>query len=186
MSSVVNVFLLSDVDGLGRFGDKCRVKSGYAQNYLIPKGKAMIFSKNSKVIFEQLQLKAEKHRQKIESDFEEIKKVLDGKSVNVELKTHDGGKLYGSFKIGSFLELIKKQFSIELKKQDIVLPTIKEIGTYKAYIRPTESVQCAVELKIISATLKEEVEKEKAKLKERKNSESSDISSEKVESSKSD
>ncbi len=126
----IELLLIQSVDHLGNQGDVVEVKSGYANNYLLPQGLATVASEHHKRM-------VDKHRAKLQEIENQRLKGLRGQayligkqSVTIEANANDEGHLYGS--VGA-VEIIAalKQNEIQLTADQIRLEgVLKELGLY--------------------------------------------------------
>jgi large subunit ribosomal protein L9 len=92
----MELILLQKVANLGDIGDRIRVKSGYARNYLLPQGKATLVTAENVARFEAR--RAELERQ-AHNDLEEAQRragILEGFKLTITAKAGTEGKLFGS------------------------------------------------------------------------------------------
>ncbi len=145
----MEVILTQDVKGVGRAGEKIKVKDGFAQNYLIPKGLAvLVTNQNVKILEEQKKRKA-KEMEKLKGAALELVKKLTGKSVNVSVSVHEEEKLYGSVTAQSISEALKEE-GIEIDKRDIILPEpIKSLGIYDVPVKLHPEVETTIKVWVV-------------------------------------
>lgn len=130
----MEIILKQDVSGLGYANDIVVVKDGYANNYLIPKGLAVMATETNKKIAAETQrqraFKEQKTRQEAELVAESLKDVM----LKIGAKAAESGKIYGSVNNIQIAEAIKEQYKIEIDRKKIVLDgeAIKELGKYTA------------------------------------------------------
>lgn len=143
----MEVILKQDVHGLGYKNDLITVKDGYARNYLIPKGFAMIATEtNKKVLAEVVKQKAHKE-EKILNEAQELAKGLEALKVKIAAKAGTSGKIFGSVNDIQIANALKEKHNFEIDRKDIQVDgdAIKELGEYVAKIRLHKEV--LVELK---------------------------------------
>lgn len=145
------LLLVKDVEHLGRSGDIVHVKSpGYARNFLIPKGLAILATKGTVRMQERLQ---EERRQKAleeKKEAEAIAQVLQGLQLEKIVKVDPEGHMYGSVTVAEIVELIKNQHpAIELDKKVVVLKhPIKSLGVHGIELKFKEDVKAAISIKV--------------------------------------
>jgi large subunit ribosomal protein L9 len=144
----MRVVLLETIEGLGMAGQEVKVKDGYARNYLIPKGKAllatdcMIKSFNDKI---QAGIRAEA---KTKEHALKLAEELMGVVLTFKAKAGEDGKLFGSVTSAQIQEtLMEKGFDVDKKRIALSEP-IRHLGTHEVVVRLYPEV---------SATLKVEV-----------------------------
>src|SRR5262245_9561879 len=92
----MKIILQQEVANLGQVGDQVIVKPGYGRNYLIPKGKALLATKQNLEIFEVQRAGLERKAQNQLDTAKKRAEQLGDKQVNISAKTGEGGKLFGS------------------------------------------------------------------------------------------
>ena len=144
----VNVILREAVLGLGEAGDLVGVKVGYACNYLLPQGKALLAT-DSKV------RELEHHKrvvlEKAARDLKDLKALCDRlESVALEVTARVGeeGKLFGSITTTQIAELLaEKGYPVDRRKITLSEP-LREIGDHVVPIRLQRDITANVALKI--------------------------------------
>ncbi|MCI8590339.1 MAG: 50S ribosomal protein L9 [Clostridiales bacterium] len=128
----MKVVFLKDVKGQGKAGDVKEVSDGYARNFLIPKGAAVLA--DAKALNEIEGKKASlAHKKEVEREQAiETAKKLEDVSVKIQMTGGADGRLYGSVTSKEIAEQLKAQTGIEVDKRKITLSEpIKAFGTYK-------------------------------------------------------
>ena len=131
----MEVILIKDVPKLGKAGDVVKVKDGYARNYLIPKGLAILANqKTIKALENQRKIilaKAERERKKLES----LAEKLEGISLTVYRKTVEGDRIFGSVSLIDIVNMLKEK-GIEIEKSQVLLEEpIKKLGTFEVPVK---------------------------------------------------
>jgi large subunit ribosomal protein L9 len=133
----MEVILKKDIPKLGYKNDLITVKNGYARNYLIPKGLAVLASESGKkVLAEDKKQKAHKE-EKIRNEAEELAKALGALQIKIAAKAGTSGKIFGSVNNIQIANAIKEQHNLEIDRKDIFVDgdSIKELGEYIAKIK---------------------------------------------------
>ena len=133
----MEVILKQDIPGLGYKSDLITVKNGYARNYLIPKGLAVLATESSKkVLAEDKKQKAHKE-EKILKEAEDLAKGLEALKIKIAAKAGTSGKIFGSVNEIQIANAIKEQHKFDIDRKDISVDgeSIKELGEYIAKIR---------------------------------------------------
>ena len=128
----MKVILQQDVKGQGKKGQLVEVSEGYGRNFLLPRKLAIEATTDAinTLNLKEKARKAEEARQKAEA--EEISKKLKDCPVKLTAKAGNGGKLFGAVTTKEIAEGLKKQYSIDIPKQKLVLDEpIKSFGTYQ-------------------------------------------------------
>jgi large subunit ribosomal protein L9 len=92
----MDVILLEKVANLGNLGDRVAVRSGYARNFLLPKGKATLATAANVAKFEVRRAELEKAQHDQLSGAEARKAAFEGFKVTITAKAGSEGKLFGS------------------------------------------------------------------------------------------
>lgn len=145
----MKIILKQDFDTLGQKNDILTVKTGYARNYLIPKGYAVQATESAvKVHNENLRQRAHKE-EKIRNEAETIGKKLEGIKLVIGAKTSSAGKIFGSVNTIQIAEALKEK-GFDIDRKNIVLgeDTIKEVGNYKAVVKLHRDVKVEVEFEV--------------------------------------
>ena len=127
----MKVILQQDVKGQGKKGQMIEVSEGYARNFLLPK-KLAIAATTDAINTMNLKEKARKAEEaRLKAEAEETAKKLKDITVKLTAKAGNGGRLFGAVTTKEISEGLKKQFSIDIPKQKLVLDDpIKSFGTY--------------------------------------------------------
>ena len=143
----MKVILTNYHEKLGDVGDTVEVKSGYANNYLIPNGLAVPATKgniNQMKLVKQAAVKLEARNIK---EAEEFAKKLEGIQVTFIVKTGEEGKLYGSITNKDIAEKISEERKIEIDRKKIDMQEhIKEIGEYEIELKLYKEVKSSVKV----------------------------------------
>lgn len=148
----MEVILKQDVNNLGFTNDIVKVKDGYARNYLIPKGLAIIANDtNRKILAELLKQQAFK-AEKIKNEALTVAKALEGLSLRIAAKAGTSGKIFGSVNAVQIANAIKEARNIEVDRKKIHLneDSVKELGNYKAKIRLHKEVQFEIDFEVFA------------------------------------
>ena len=127
----MKVIFNTDVKGQGRKGELKEVSSGYARNYLIPRGLAAeATTDNINALKLKEKAKAAQAQRDREQALENAKK-LEGVQVVIRAKAAGAGKLVGAVTSQEISDALKEQFGIEIEKNKIVqAEPIKTFGSY--------------------------------------------------------
>ena len=148
----MEVILKQDVLNLGYANDKVNVKPGYARNFLIAKGLAIIATEtNKKILAETMKQRAHKE-QKIFKSAEDLAKALGNVIVRIGAKAAESGKIFGSVNAIQVAQALKEQFDFDVDRKKIHVDHehIKELGTYKAKIHLHKEVQVEINLEVFA------------------------------------
>lgn len=144
----MKVILLEDVQGIGKKRDIKNVKTGYANNFLIKKGKAVqATAANLKKREEEIRVEEENRKKAIENA-NEMKGVLESKTVDVFAKSGPDGRLYGSVTSMDVSKAIKRDIGVEVDKRKIVMDNIKNQGSYTVRVKLFEDISAGLDINV--------------------------------------
>ncbi len=92
----MNIILLERVEKLGQMGDLVKVKSGYARNFLLPKGKAVFASKENIKHFDEQKIHLEGENIAKKSEASKLAENLNLNEIVIIRAASEAGQLYGS------------------------------------------------------------------------------------------
>lgn len=148
----MEIILKQDVKNLGYKNDVVNVKPGYARNFLIPQGLAILATPSArKVLAEEIRQQAFK-QEKIKNEAAEMAKALEGLTLRIPAKAAESGKIYGSVNNIQIANAIKeaKDLTIDRKLINISDDSIKEVGTYKAVVKLHKEVSVEIEFEVFA------------------------------------
>ncbi len=147
----MKIILNNDVVHLGEEGDIVTVKDGYARNYLLPTGAAVIYNKANAAMFKQKEEQIAKRKAEKRAASASLKERLDNVSISLVVTAGESGKLFGSVTSQMVQEaLLKEGFEIEKKKLDVPTHSIKMTGTYHIVAHLYENDKATITLNVLS------------------------------------
>ncbi len=133
----MEIVLLEQVRGLGALGDRVKVKNGYGRNYLIPKGKALLATKDNVAYFEAKRQEIEAEQSKKQQGAEALQSKIEGAVVVLLQHAGEDGRLYGSVSTGDIARALTEALpglSEITRKQIVLAQPIKYIGVYSVEV----------------------------------------------------
>ena len=128
----MTVILKADVRGKGKKGQMIEVAEGYARNFLLPKGLAVLATAdamNTMRLQEKAKAKADAEAKAAAT---EIAEKLKGLQVKVASKGGEGGKLFGAVTGREIAAALKEQHGVDIDSKKLVLDEpIKSFGSYQ-------------------------------------------------------
>ena len=132
----MNVILLEKMANLGDIGDTATVKSGFARNFLFPKGKAIPASKTNLAEFEGRRAELMAAHNANVAAAQKRHAVVDGAALSLQVNASDEGKLFGSVGTQNIADALNEQCGSEIVKAEVLLPNgvIRELGNYEVVL----------------------------------------------------
>ena len=157
----MKIILNQDVVNLGEEGDVCVVKDGYARNYLLPTGAAVIYNKTNAALFASRAEAIEKRKVAKRAEAASLKEKLDAVTLELVVPAGESGKLFGSVTSIMVQDALNKLgFEIERKKIEVQTHAIKMTGTYTVTVHLYENESSQIKLVVLSdADVKERARK---------------------------
>ena len=153
----MKIILNQDVVNLGEEGDVVVVKDGYARNYLLPTGAAVLYNKTNAAIFASRAAQIEKRKAEKRALSASLKEKLDATVVNLVVTAGESGKLFGSITAAMVQEALSKQgIEVERKKIEVATHAIKMVGTYSVVVHLYENEVSHVKLVVESEAMVKE------------------------------
>jgi len=148
----MEIILKKDVTDLGYAHDVVNVRDGFARNFLIPQGHAVMATEpNRKINAEDLRQKSFK-AQKTRNEAELVAKSLENTTVKIGAKAAETGKIYGSVNAIQIADALRDQFKIDIDRKKIHVDgeSIKETGNYTASIRLHKDIQVTINFEVVA------------------------------------
>lgn len=145
----MDVILTQDVENLGGMGDAVSVAPGYARNFLIPKGMAVVATAGHRKMVAEKMRQAVSRESNLKADAEAVAAKLGELSCTLTVQAGDDDKLYGSVAVRDIVEAFKTQ-EIELDSQQILLEEpIKQLGVYNVPVKLHAEVQVTAKVWVV-------------------------------------
>jgi large subunit ribosomal protein L9 len=129
----MDIILLQDIEKVGDKHEIVAVKPGYARNYLIPQGLAIVANVPNRAKLDDLKRKEEEVLAARKAEFEAIAERISGEVLKIGAKAGTSGKIFGSVTNVQIAAALKEQFDIDVDRRKVKLPEdIKTLGAYVA------------------------------------------------------
>jgi large subunit ribosomal protein L9 len=147
----MDIILKQDMPNLGHKDDIVNVKDGYARNFLIPQGMAILATKVARKNHEEV-MKQRAHKiDKMRSDATEMVAKLENLTLKVGAKTSTTGKIFGSVNTIMLAEALKVEgYEIDRKNITIKEDSIKETGTFTATLKLFKDIKVDISFEVFS------------------------------------
>jgi large subunit ribosomal protein L9 len=146
----MEIILKQDIENLGGKNEIVTVKPGYARNYLIPQGMAVVATASAKKMHEE-NVRQRAHKEaKILEEAEALAAKLEKASIKIGAKAGENGKIFGSVNTIQIAEaLIAAGFEIDRKDIKINNDHIKELGEYEADVKVHRKVTQTIKFEVV-------------------------------------
>lgn len=140
---------------MDKVGDKhevVTVKPGYARNYLIPQGLALVANTANMAKLDEIKRKEEAELAARKAEFVDMAAKLKGEVLKIGAKAGQSEKIFGSVTNVQIAAALKDQIGIEVDRRRVVMPEedIKTLGTYTAQLNLHPEVDIKVNFEVIA------------------------------------
>ncbi|MFK7738823.1 MAG: 50S ribosomal protein L9 [Planctomycetota bacterium] len=145
----MELLLKQAVEHLGRTGDVVDVKPGYARNYLVPRGLAVMVTKGNMAEVQRARAQAHADEQARVETLKELAGKLTEASVTIEGKANEEGHLFGSVSAAQIATALReKDVPVDDKQVRLENP-LKEIGVYDVSVHLHADVEAVVKVWVV-------------------------------------
>jgi len=149
--SQIKVILRQDVSSLGDAGQVVTVKPGYAFNFLLPQGKAILASEeklqalehHKRVVAEQVA----RERKGLEAERDRLSQVV----LEISAQAGEEGRLFGSVTAIQIAELLAAKGHAVDRRKLLLEEPIKELGDHEVGVRLHRDIVAKLKVKVIAA-----------------------------------
>lgn len=143
----MKVILQENLENLGHIGDIVKVAPGYARNYLLPKGFALLANEKNTKAMEHAKRQLEYKKNKVLEQAKAIAAKIEGITLTLLHQAGEEGKLFGSVTNMELAEQLKVQ-GVEIDRKKIALADpIKQLGEYTVTVKVHPEV--TADLKVV-------------------------------------
>jgi large subunit ribosomal protein L9 len=145
--SQVKLILVESVHRLGEVGDLVSVKPGFARNYLLPQGKAILATESRVAELEHhKRIVADKVAREMK-DLQAVKKKIEGLKIEIGARAGEEGKLFGSVTAAQIAEQLALQ-GLTVDRRRIESDPIKTVGEHDVPIKLHRDVVATLSLHV--------------------------------------
>ncbi len=146
----MEIILLKEVDKVGYKHEIVKVKPGYARNYLIPQGLALIANATNRKRLAELRRLEEAKEAKLVGHYQEIADKVKDTVLKIGAKAGTSGKIFGSVTNVQIAQALQEQLEVELERRKIVIDSeVKELGSYTAQLKLHPEVEAEVNFEVV-------------------------------------
>lgn len=147
----MDIILLQDVDKVGDKYQTVKVRDGFGNNFLIPKGLALVANDSNRRKYASINRALDKKDAARLGEYQATAAQLNGKSVKIIAKAGSSGKLFGSVDAAQIAAAIGEQLGVTIERKKIASEPLKELGSFVATVNLHKEVSAAVTVEIVSA-----------------------------------
>ena len=147
----MDIILLQDVDKVGEKYQTVKVKDGFGNNFLIPKGLALVANDSNRRKYAAINRALDKKESMRLGEYQATAAQLNGKTVKIIAKAGASGKLFGSVDAAQIAAAIGEQLGVAIERKKVISEPLKELGTHTATVSLHKEVSATVTVEIISA-----------------------------------
>lgn len=145
----MKVILIKDDKTLGRKGTLTTAKTGYARNFLIPRGIAIEATPENLKNWEEEQEELRALEKENRKEAEQIKEKIEKIQLTISAKAGEGGRLFGAITTKDIADALKKAENIDVDKKKIDLSdNIKETGVKTVEIKLYPEITASLKVNI--------------------------------------
>ena len=148
----MHVILLDKIANLGNLGDKVSVKAGYARNFLLPQGKAVVANEENEKFFEERRQELEaKLAGELAQATARAEKLSALEAVVIASKAGEEGKLFGSIGTRDIADAVTAA-GVELAKAEVRLPhgALRHTGEFDVEVQLHTEVKTTVKISVVA------------------------------------
>jgi large subunit ribosomal protein L9 len=148
----MRVVLRSDVDKLGKRGDMIDVADGYARNYLLPKGHAILASNGVTAQASAMRRARDLRDARDRESAELVARTLVPMVIRIPARSGPGGKLFGSVTAADVADAVAAQAKVSLDRRRLQMDEpIKSLGTHEIPVKLHADVEFPVTVEVVSS-----------------------------------
>ncbi len=144
----MKVLLNADVKGTGKKGEVVEVADGFGRNFLIKKGLASVATNANVHQAAQKKAAQEFHKAEEVKAIKALAAEIDGKKVQVKIKTGENGKTFGSV-TASHVAAALLELGYDVDKKKIKMENVKTVGSFHAEVRLMENVSAKILVEVV-------------------------------------
>ena len=146
----IELMLIQNVDHLGKSGDVVQVRPGYANNFLLPEGLAIVATAHHKRMIEKHKAKLAELEQKRLASLRQLAEDITKQSINVEANANDEGHLYGSVGAPEIVVALRQSGVKGVNESQIKLGgPLKELGLYTVKVQLHPQVETDLKVWVV-------------------------------------
>ena len=147
----MKIVLRKEMENIGEVDAVAKVSDGYARNYLLPRGIAVVATPAELAAAEKRKAKREKKLEAKRSEFEQLAQQLNDLELEIPVDAGEGGKLFGSVTAEDVALAVREKSGLDLDKKKIELSeNLKMVGEYTVTVKIHKEISAQLKIKLIA------------------------------------
>jgi len=140
------------MQNLGYENEVVKVKNGYARNFLIPQGMAILATSTNKKILAEVNKQKSFKEQKLRKEADTMAQLLNKIVLKIGAKAGTSGKIFGSVNAIQIVDALKAQHGYEIDKRKVSVDgdSIKELGSYKSTVGLYKDIKAELKFEVVA------------------------------------
>lgn len=147
----MKVILTTHVKGLGQKGDIKEVSDGYYQNFLAPRKWAVMATIGQVNLVSAQKAKAVEKLENMKESALAVKEKINGKTLTLNEKASESGKLYAALHAKEVAQAIKSQLGAEIPEKQIQMEPVKSAGTFSIQVNLYKDIKASFTLTVLAS-----------------------------------
>ncbi len=146
----MKLILTREVSGLGKAGDVVTVKDGYARNFLIPRGSAILWSDGGEKQIAGIRRARQAREIRDKDHANEIKAKLEKALLEIKVKVGSTGRLFGAVTEKDVAQVIKNETGVDIDRHKIkLIKHVKNLGKHTAKVSLITGVSANITVNVV-------------------------------------
>lgn len=145
----MKIILKENMKNLGKQGEVVMVKDGYANNFLFPKGMAILATPGNVKMMEENNRQGAMKREKMKADALSTSESMKDMVITIATKAGANGKIFGSITPLQVAQALKVK-GYEIDRRKIEIDDVKVLGSYEAIVNLHREVSVTVKVEVVS------------------------------------
>ncbi len=147
----MKVLLRSDVKGVGRRGDIVEVKAGYARNFLLPSGSALVSSDSTEAQATSMRRGRDLRDAASREAAETQRTVIEQQTLTIAARASATGRLFGSVTEADLVNALRTATGISLDRHAIHMAEhLKDVGSSTATASLFDGVEATLKVEVVA------------------------------------
>lgn len=148
----MRVVLRADLASVGKRGDIVEVSDGFARNYLVPRGAAIMATPGVTAQAASMRRSRDTRDARDRESAEVVARQLVPAVIRIQARSGPEGRLFGSVTAADVVQAVSDQVGIELDRRRLALEDpIKALGVHEVPVKLHSDVEFRVTVEVVSA-----------------------------------